>query len=977
MLLPSLAACGATRDRPPEATVTKTDSFLTVATEQSIGGPVAFPNPSDEFNPAVASDGTNFLVAWSQSQKGVVYKRVSGATGQPLDADGIVLDISDFASVAFGGGKFAVVGNYAGAVIASLINQDGTPATTFTLIASGTIEPQGSVFHPVVAWTGSNFLVVPDPARSFAARFSTTGQVLDPTPQQGLAPGAGGSLRIACGPTNCLLVSPDGRGGAAATLLNPTTMTVANGSVSANLQSCADDVVWDGSAFTAVGVGTIPATSISAIRVDATGAVLTAKNSLVTGEFYAPARIVGGGSSLLVTNQTAAWLVDTATLTGRSAGDFASDPFGPNNVIFNQIAAPAVAAGDYFMVWSQTVAPANTGDIYGRRMAVAGTLPETSPTFLSGIANSQTAPAAVFDGTNYLVAWVDERPASLPRIYFARTAPDGTVLDPTGIPTPVTDSSLPTARFGLAYGGGTYLVCEVGFCQRISPAGALLGTAFYAGGVDNAVAFDGTQWVLAYNVAVGSTQGIYTQRIGLDGAIVGAPTRISTAFAAARSVSIASDGAGDSVVTFSIGGRAGRARVRADGTIAEAPADLCPTCTSSSTPAVAFGGGQYLLSWTTTDRSDILAARYRDGVQLDQGIPLVGVAGARDASRIAFMGTRFLLAWIDWTTSNDNPGNWDIYGGRITTAGTSVPGKPFAIANSKLIEGDVAMAAGNGQALVAFTRSYANGYRLFGRIVTDDVGCISDADCPDDDLACTQATCTNGSCGQSIANTSCLIGGVCYANGAADPNGSCAICSPVTSQTGFSPSACVPDGGLGNDGGPGHDAASGSGGASSAGGTRGAGGSPGVGGATGAGGDIGAGGGGGRGVGSGGSPGDASAGAGGTSGTGGLAAIDAGAGGGGGRGVGSGGSPGDASAGAGGASGTGGVSVSGTGGDRGEGGALGTGSAAPADASVAGNKSSSSGCSCGTVSKPFQQSRSLPFVFVLFALLGGRRLRRR
>lgn len=59
--------------------------------------------------------------------------------------------------------------------------------------------------------------------------------------------------------------------------------------------------------------------------------------------------------------------------------------------------------------------------------------------------------------------------------------------------------------------------------------------------------------------------------------------------------------------------------------------------------------------------------------------------------------------------------------------------------------------------------------------------------CPDDALSCTSPVCSGATgCGQAINAGSCLIGGVCYAAGDANPANPCEECAPLLTKTAWS-----------------------------------------------------------------------------------------------------------------------------------------------------------------------------------------------
>jgi len=60
------------------------------------------------------------------------------------------------------------------------------------------------------------------------------------------------------------------------------------------------------------------------------------------------------------------------------------------------------------------------------------------------------------------------------------------------------------------------------------------------------------------------------------------------------------------------------------------------------------------------------------------------------------------------------------------------------------------------------------------------------AACTPDTYGCTHDVCKGGSCTHPVAAGFCLIAGKCYANGTANPNGTCAICSSSKFNKGWS-----------------------------------------------------------------------------------------------------------------------------------------------------------------------------------------------
>src|ERR671923_2858529 len=85
-------------------------------------------------------------------------------------------------------------------------------------------------------------------------------------------------------------------------------------------------------------------------------------------------------------------------------------------------------------------AAVNAGHPASPRTQVGPEVPVSDPVYVDA-ATSQSDAQVAFDGTNYLVVWMDYRGyelgADYADIYAARVTPDGTDLDPNGIPIAV------------------------------------------------------------------------------------------------------------------------------------------------------------------------------------------------------------------------------------------------------------------------------------------------------------------------------------------------------------------------------------------------------------------------------------------------------------------------------------------------------------------------------------------------------------
>src|SRR4051794_2031369 len=145
------------------------------------------PTPGDQRNPAVASDGAGFFVAWEDGRDGVFDRHLYGARvaadGTTLDPDGILIaDQSGgqyLPSVAFDGVNYLVVWmpGVLGPIRGARVSPDGT------VLDPGGFAIATSAGEPRVTFDGTNYLVVYEGANFSirATRVTPAGEILDPS----------------------------------------------------------------------------------------------------------------------------------------------------------------------------------------------------------------------------------------------------------------------------------------------------------------------------------------------------------------------------------------------------------------------------------------------------------------------------------------------------------------------------------------------------------------------------------------------------------------------------------------------------------------------------------------------------------------------------------------------------------------------------------------------------------------------------
>ncbi len=157
----------------------------------------------------------------------------------------------------------------------------------------------------------------------------------------------------------------------------------------------------------------------------------------------------------------------------------------------------------------------------------------SSDCFSGGAQHTQTTPSVAFDGTNFLVAWEDERISSQRDIFAARVTLQGEVLDPIGIPICTFEGI--QSHVNLAWDGQNYLAVWQDwrnedwaiYGARVDPNGSLLDPDGFliAGGSEwalyPAVASDGSNFFVVWSHDKPWTSyDVYGTRITPDGEIL-------------------------------------------------------------------------------------------------------------------------------------------------------------------------------------------------------------------------------------------------------------------------------------------------------------------------------------------------------------------------------------------------------------------------------------------------------------------------
>jgi hypothetical protein len=296
----------------------------------------------------------------------------------------------------------------------------------------------------------------------------------------------------------------------------------------------------------------------------------------------------------------------------------------------------AFDGANYLVVWNQT---GDELDVYGARVAPDGTVLDPGGIPIATGTGTQAGPRVAFDGTNYLVTWRDTRTgAANEEVYAARVTTSGTVLDPDGIQVSAEPADLQ----------------EPGD-----------------------VAFDGTNFLIAWwRFELSGPFEIYAARVSPDGVVLDADG-IPLESGSAMWPVVSFDGTNYLVAWTRRGGVGDDiygARVSPAGTVLD-PSGLpiAATPNEQRRPAIGFDGSNYFVTWNEIRdfqhfREDVYGSRVTPGgTVLDpQGIEVVARSGDQAVGDVESDGDHSLVVWADHRFD----ASFDVYGGRVADDGS-------------------------------------------------------------------------------------------------------------------------------------------------------------------------------------------------------------------------------------------------------------------------------------------------------------------
>lgn len=791
----------------------------TISSEKVVNSPVNSPNAFDEDLPAVASDGTEFLIVWGDRRNLTdwdIYGARVRQNGTSPNTYGIKIHTAAgdqlAPSVAFDGTNYTVVWQDGAGPERDIrgVRVDTSGALVGSAFDVSTAA--GDQVEPDATANGSTIIVGWEDRRTATptatvARVSA-GTVLDAS---GVAVSTVQSkaVDVACGGGTCLVswtqgASPEDVWGA---YFDPGAGTAAAAfAIDAGTgRQITPSASYDGTNFAVVyatqGAGGF---DIAGVRVDTAGTVLDMTPiSIAAGAGLQSSPVIEtlGSTHLVAFHDNAAGDYD---IRGQRLDASLAAVGGAINIctVTGNQRQPSITASSnrWFVGWHDRRV-SNAEDIYAARVSSAGTVQDSQGRLFGRSGNRQTLADVASDGTNYLVVWTDNRNSGDYEVWAALMSTGGVVRNQRSIASGAGTQQAP----GLTYDpvNGQFLVVwhsdqngdQDVFASRVTTTGntitVLDGPAGFAVSTQTndqrraEVAFNGTEYLVVWQDRRGSNWDIYGQRVSAAGTLVGGELAIATATGHQERPEVASDGTDWMVVWGDERGGSDAddiysRRVGAGGALA---GEVVVTSASDEqlAPSITFGSSQYLVIWMDL-RKDSENADIHGNT-----ISTAGVAGtefsvavtddAEGRPSIATEGSHYIGTW----TQSDpaDPPSSSVIGVRLDVTGSVVDG-PFTITNQpNSVKDSPAVGTRGSHVAVAYSRFVEDAPNDTERLrvrffeysgAPPGQPCTGPGEC--DSGFCVDGFCCDTACGGGLAND-CQA---CSAALGASANG---VCSPV------------------------------------------------------------------------------------------------------------------------------------------------------------------------------------------------------
>ncbi len=737
----------------------------TIGPEFQLDAPTYGPSPFAQVTPDIACGTTNCLVTWADLRGGNpesdLYAARLNPAGAVLDPLGIPVstgfDAQVTPAVAWDGTNYFVVWtdlNVFGSIAGTRVSADGVVLDPSALRVDTGSAPIGR--NQALAWNGTHFLVVWTDLRNdpygdlYGARVTPDGGVVDVTGFPiSSGPKGQSNASIAWDGTEFLVAWTEfdsstfdtdvraARVTAGGAVLDPNGIVVAT---SPTAREESPSVSWNGSHFLVAWseFQNVTDFDIAATRVSRAGLVLdspairivTAPNRQLSPE------VISDGTNWLVawsdarTSPTESDIYATRVSPGGAVLD--ASGFVVSGAPGEQL-EPSFAWNGTHAVFAWTDSRRGT-DVFGARVTATGAVLEPTGIAISTALNGQFSPALASDGTNWLVIWQDNRGGGFD-VLGARVAPSGSVLDPIGFLVSTTPNSRSPE---IAWGGTNFLVVwwDGSFTNsrgivgaRISPQGVVLdsngiGISTGAGQKSSpTVAWGGSTFLVTWeDYRQGAGADIYGARVSAGGLVLdplGVP--ISTAPNDQIQPAVAWTGSRFLVAwSDTRNGRGSRdiyaAGVSASGVLDASELVICNAANDQYNPRLACNPQNCLVTWSDArNRPNIFAlygGRVNDaGVQDGMGFPIMVSPTFRPAASLDWDGANTVVTWAEY----DAAGLSAVVGTRITPTNANLDSNALALAPARGNQSDPKLACNRGTCLIAYVSATQ---RVMARFVT-------------------------------------------------------------------------------------------------------------------------------------------------------------------------------------------------------------------------------------------------------------------